>query len=127
MVAVQAISDLNTTGQVVALDISSSYNKSNGLPFNVDVSQPTAAVYLPAELFNKPSVVNSTSLTHAAFLGDSLFIRRRESYLSVASVVLSSSIVGGTVEGLDPPISLTFAVNQVSLIKLLSCIMTMPV
>lgn len=113
VVAVQAIAGFNITGQTVALDASNSYDESSGLLFNVNVSQPTAAIYLPPELFSEPSIANSTSLTHAVFLTDSLFIRRQESSLNVTSTILSSSLVGATVAGLYPPIALTFSINQV--------------
>lgn len=74
----------------------------------------SASVSLPIGLFNTLDVYNVTRVTHSVFLTDSLFAMRKESYQEVGSVIVSATVVNRSVEGLDPPITLTFLRNLVS-------------
>ena len=74
----------------------------------------TASITLPQNLFNSLPASNSSHITHLVFLNNALFLRRNDSSLKVGSIIISASIVNRTVEGLEPPVSITFLKNSVS-------------
>ena len=83
------------------------------------VTSSTASITLPQNLFDSLPVMNSTRITRSVFLTDALYLRRNDSTLKVGSIILTASVVNNTVEGLNPPISITFLKNPVSLTKCL--------
>ena len=78
-------------------------------------TQATASIRLPNNLFSAvPNVTNNTRITHAVFLSDSLFLRRDSNDLEVGGIIISASVVGyNSIEGLDPPVSISFLKNPV--------------
>ena len=78
------------------------------------VKSSTASIALPRNLYDSLPASYSLRITHLVFLNDALFLRRNDSSLKVGSIIISPSIENRTVEGLDPPISLTFLKNPVS-------------
>ena len=79
------------------------------------VKSSTASITLPQNLFDSLPASNSSRITYLVFLNDALFLRRNDSTLKVGSIIISTSIVNRTVEGLEPPVSLTFLKNPVSI------------
>ena len=100
-----AFSDLNMSENI----------DSNDLSFSRSTSQPTASISLPNNLFNAIlNVTNNTRITHAVFLSDSLFLRRENNDMEVGGIIISASLVGSnSVEGIDPPLNITFLKNPV--------------
>ena len=88
---------------------------SNDLSFNERTGQPTASISLPNNLFNAIlNVTNNTRITHAVFLSDILFLRRENNDMEVGGIIISASLVGSrSVEGIDPPLNITFLKNPV--------------
>ena len=80
------------------------------------VKSSTASITLPQNLFDSLPASNSSRITHLVFLNHALFLRRNDSSLTVGSIIISASIINRTVEGLEPPVSLTFLKNPVSII-----------
>ena len=79
-------------------------------------SPPTGSIQLPRNLLSSlPGNLSNTSrITHAVFVTDSLFLRRSFSYQKVSSIIISASVVGvGTLRGLSPPVNLGFQLNPV--------------
>ena len=72
------------------------------------------SVYLPESLFNLFANNNATlRIANAAFLSDSLFIRRQTNSLEVTSIIISTSIVGvGVVQRLTHPVQLNFKISS---------------
>ena len=90
---------------------------SNDLVFGLPSEQPTAVINLPNNLLSAlPNLTkNNTRITHSVFITDSLFLRRNNYHLEVASVIISTTVVGtDMISGLDPPVDLRFLVNPVS-------------
>ena len=79
------------------------------------VTSSTASLTLPQNLFDSSSVSNSAHIALSVFLTDALYLRRNKSLLEVGSVVLSASVINQTINQLDPPISLRFLKNPVSI------------
>ena len=97
-------SDLNTTENI----------NSNDLSFEMRDTQSTGSLSLPNNLFSAISNTgNDSRITHSVFLSDSLFLRRQNNNLKVGSLIISASIVGSTVDDLNPPITLSFLKNPV--------------
>ena len=97
-------SDLNTTENI----------NSNDLSFEMRDTQSTGSLSLPNNLFSAISINgNDSRITHSVFLSDSLFLRRQNNNLEVGSLIISASIVGLTVDDLNPPITLSFLKNPV--------------
>ena len=85
----------------------------NSLDF-FSMTSSTASLTLPENLFDSLRVSNFSRITQSVFLTDGLYLRRNDSLLEVGSVIIATSVVNGTIEGLDPPISITFLKNPVS-------------
>ena len=85
----------------------------NSLDFS-SVTSSTASLTLPQNLFDSLQFSNSSRITHSVFLTDALYLRRNDSVLEVGSVVIAASVVNSTIEGLEPPVSLTFQKKPVS-------------
>ena len=83
------------------------------LSFSASMSS-TSSITLPQNLFSSLPASNSSRITHLVFLNNALFLRRNDSSLKVGSIIISASIVNRTVEGLEPPVSVTFLKNSVS-------------
>ena len=96
------------------LNMSENINSSD-LSFSGKSGQPTASISLPNNLFDAIlNVTNNTRITHAVFLTDSLFLRRENNDMEVGSIIISASLVGSySVEGIDPPLNITFLKNPV--------------
>ena len=86
----------------------------NNLDFS-SVASFTASLTLPQNLFDSLHVSNSSRITHSVFLTDALYLRRNDSVLEVGSIVIAASVVNSTLEELEPPISLRFQKNPVSI------------
>ena len=97
-------------------DLNMSVNiDSSDLSFDMGSNQSTASISLPNNFFSAtPNVTNNTRITHAVFLTDSLFLRRENNDMEVGSIIISASVVGSnSVEGIDPPLNITFLKNPV--------------
>ena len=79
------------------------------------VTSSTASLTLPQNLLDSSRVSNFTRIAQSVFLTDALYLRRNKSLLEVGSVVLSASVINQTIDQLDPPISLRFLKNPVSI------------
>ena len=80
-------------------------------------TQSIASISLPNNLLDSiPNISNSTRITNAVFLSDSLFLRRDDKFMEVGSVIISATVVGvDTIKDLNPPVTLTFQIiNSVS-------------
>ena len=79
------------------------------------VDQQLLLAFLYNNLFNAIlNVTNNTRITHAVFLSDSLFLRRENNDMEVGGIIISASLVGSrSVEGVDPPLNITFLKNPV--------------
>ena len=88
---------------------------SDDLSFDMGSNQSIASISLPNNFFSAtPNVTNNTRITHAVFLTDSLFLRRENNDMEVGSIIISASLVGSnSVEGIDPPLNITFLKNPV--------------
>ena len=108
----------------------------NGQTFNVNIgndqsndiivgdtvdTKPTASISLPNNLLD--SIPNSTRITNAVFLSDSLFLRRDDKFMEVGSVIISATVVGvDTIQELNPPVTLTFQIiNLVCSMNVVTC------
>ena len=96
------------------LNISENINSSE-LSFSGITGQPTASISLPNNLFDAIlNVTNNTRITHAVFLTDSLFLRRENNEMEVGGIIISASLVGSdSVEGINPPLNITFLKDPV--------------
>ena len=96
------------------LNISENINSSE-LSFSGITGQPTASISLPNNLFEAIlNVTNNTRITHAVFLTDSLFLRRENNEMEVGGIIISASLVGSdSVEGINPPLNITFLKDPV--------------
>ena len=68
-----------------------------------------------------PNISNSTRITNAVFLSDSLFLRRDDKFMKVGSVIISAAVVGiDKIRELNPPVTLNFhsVCNVVNLLSL---------
>ena len=75
---------------------------------------PTASVSLPSNLFRRANGTNSTRIVSNVYLNDALFLRRDSNNFDVNSIILSAGVAGvSRVLGLDPPVTLEFARNEV--------------
>ena len=85
---------------------------SNDLSFDMRTSQSTASLTLPNILFS--AISNNTRITHAVFLSDSLFLRRENNDMEVVGIIISASVVGSdSIDGLNPPVTISFLKNPV--------------
>ena len=109
-------------GEFSDLNMSENINSSD-LSFSGRIGQPTASISLPNNLFNAiVNVTNNTRITHAVFLSESLFLRRENNDLEVGGIIISASLVGSnSVEGIDPPLNITFLKNPVLRYNYSSC------
>ena len=90
------------------------YNSSD-LAFNMIQQQSTGSISLPENLLsNLNETRNDTRVSFQLFLTDSLFLRRDNNFTEVGSIILAASVVGERLEGLAPPVVLTFQRNLVS-------------
>ena len=87
---------------------------SNNLYFGEMMNKSTASISLPNNLFNALYNISKSRVTHAVYLSESAFIRRKNDNLEVSSVIISASIVGaGPIKGLkNPPVILSFKVSK---------------
>ena len=90
----------------------------NDLIFGMPEQQSTAAISLPINLISSiTDITNCTEITNAVFITDSLFLRRRENLVEVGSLIIAASVVGtDTLKELNPPVSVRFLINPVSII-----------
>ena len=86
-------------------------NNSFGLS---PASSFTASITLPQNLFDSVPESNSSRIAQSVFLNDALYLTRNDSALEVGSIIIAASVVNSTIEGLSPPISITFLRNPVS-------------
>ena len=105
---------LGQTFSVNIADFTQQNISSEDLSFdNNAVSPPTSTIQLPSNLFSSLPE-NSSRISHAVFVTDSLFLRRSFSYRRVSSIIISASVVGaGTIKNLRPPVNLGFQLNPV--------------
>ena len=93
-------------------------NQSNNIIVEDTVdTQSIASISLPNNLLDSiPNISNSTRITNAVFLSDSLFLRHDNKFMEVGSVIISATVVGvDTIKELNPPVTLTFQIiNSVS-------------
>ena len=89
---------------------------SNDLTFGSSNEQSTAAITLPNNLLKSvPNLSNTSRITNAVFITDSLFLSRSD-ILEVGSLIISAAVVGAnTLEQLQPPVNLRFIINPVSI------------
>ena len=103
-------------GQTFSVNIGN--NQSNDIIVGDTVdTKPIASISLPNNLLDSiPNISNSTRITNAVFLSDSLFLRRDDKFMEVGSVIISATVVGvDTIQELNPPVTLTFQIiNSVS-------------
>ena len=108
--------EFSMSGQTFSVNIKSGQNlTSDNLMFgnSLDVP-PTGSISIP----NNLPVSNSTKITNAVFISDSLFLRRDNRFTEVGSVVISSTAVGvGTIQNLDTPVTLSFQISPVTIAK----------
>ena len=86
----------------------------NSLDFS-SVTSSTASLTLPQNLFDSLRDSNSSRITQSVFLTEALYLRRNTSVLEVGSVIIAANVVNSAIKGLEPPISLTFLKNPVSM------------
>ena len=82
-------------------------------------SQSTDSISLPNNLLDSiPNISNSTTITNAVFLSDSLFLRREDKFMKIGSVIISAAVVGiDKIQELNPPVTLNFRIiNSVKII-----------
>lgn len=115
------IEDFKQSGHTFSVNSEYFSNENLSLTFNDLVfgptnKRPTAAISLPRNLLDGLSNINnSTRITYAVFITDSLFLRRFNTLQKVASIIISAAIVGsGSIKGLNPPVNLSFLLNPVS-------------
>ena len=89
---------------------------SNNLIFGSSNEQSTVAITLPNNLLKfVPNLSNTSRITNAVFITDSLFLSRSD-ILEVGSHIISAAVVGAnTLEQLQPPVNLSFIINPVSI------------
>ena len=57
-------------------------------------SQATGSISLPNNLLDSiPNISNSTRITNAVFLSDSLFLKCDDKFIKVGSVIISPNVV----------------------------------
>lgn len=128
-VSVQEVDEENYVGGSFSVLFGDSFDfKEGGGPINItslvfeENPEATASIMLPDDLFSEISNdVNSSirapkrRISNSVYLTDSLFARRKESNLTVGSIIISASISGGiTIENLMTPIMLSFIKSPVS-------------
>ena len=75
----------------------------------------TASISLPGNIFMSLPPNVSARITNAVYLNDALFLRRKKNSREVGGIIISAGLVGNMIiEGLSPPIELTFVRNSVS-------------
>ena len=121
-VAVQKVEPDNFLGLTVSANVTNGFDGTNSqldmnsLSFSPETDDAIASLSLPSSLFDRLNVSkNNTRIVQSVFLTDSLFLRRESKFLVVGGIILSVSVVGATLVGLDPPIRLTFVKNPVSI------------
>lgn len=75
-----------------------------------------AAINLPSNLlnlFNNTTNMGPIRIANSIYFTDALFLRRDTSNMEVGSLIIAASVVGQTIVGLDPPITLFFRRNPV--------------
>ena len=75
-------------------------------------SQATGSISLPNNLLDTlPNISNSTRITNAVFLSDSLFLRRDDKFMKVGSVIISAAVVGiDKIREINPPVAISFQI-----------------
>ena len=75
-------------------------------------SQATGSISLPNNLLDSiPNISNSTRITNAVFLSDSLFLRRNDKFMKVSSVIISAAVVGiDKIQEINPPVAISFQI-----------------
>ena len=81
--------------------------------FRKSTDSDTASIQLPNNLFDSVENATNQRVTHSVFLNDALFLRRKSSLIQVGSIIISATVVGQIVQGLDPSIKISFARNPV--------------
>ncbi len=125
-VAVQEVNPETFKGQVFSADLGGDFNFNKDKPIDamsLSVSQlgtssaaETASLSIPPSIFTNDIFSNRTAsdtrITNSIFLNDALFSRRNTSAsraLNVGGIIMAASLSNGrTVEGLKPPVMLTF-------------------
>ena len=109
------------THQVFSVSLGSNPFSQDDLELNESslvfssVNSPTASLTIPPNVFDMMRVSNSSRITQSVYLTDALYLTRNDSKLKVGSVILETSVVNMTIEDLNPPITLTFLKNPVSM------------
>ena len=120
-VSVQEVSPEEFDMQTFSVSLGSNPFSNPSLELNKDsmafspMTSYTASLTLPQNLFESSGVSNSSRIALSVFVTDALYLRRNKSLLEVGSVVLSASVINQTINELDPPISLRFLINPVSI------------
>ena len=108
------IDELKNSGQTVSIIL----KNSSGFSFIENYYQSSiGSIHLPDSLFNSIANRSTVRIANAAFLSDSLFIRRQTNDLAIGSIIISATVIGvGTIQGLIQPIQLEFEIisNNVS-------------
>lgn len=115
----KTFSRLGQTFSINIADFTQQNISSEDISFeNNAISPPTSTIQLPSNLFSSLPE-NSSRISHAVFVTDSLFLRRSNlSYQRVSSVIISASVVGaGTIRNLRPPVNLGFQLNPVRVVN----------
>ena len=103
-IAVQPVDPMNFTGRT----FTDSQVLRTG---NNTQRRPTAVLNLPGGLFSVINATNSTRITNTVYTTDALYIPRDPGDNVVASFIISASVVGVEVQGLESPIIITFVSN----------------
>ena len=113
-VSVQRVDPMTFTGLSISAVIESFEDQRiDELLLNMMMSneRSTGSLSLPNNLLQR---ANGSRVTMSVFATNSLFLRRDNNNTEVASIIMSASVVGTTVENLDSPIMLALQRNPVS-------------
>ena len=114
-VSVQKVDPMTFIGLSISAVIESfDDQRINELMVNMMMSneRSTGSLSLPSNLLQK---ANGTRITMSVFTTNSLFLRRNNENMEVASIVISAGVVGvQRLRNLDPPIMAVFQRNPVS-------------
>ncbi len=128
-VSVQEVQPENFTGQTISVLLETEFDYETDEETTVadlvydESPEAAASLTLPDSLFSSLATMGSftntntsTRIIHAAFLTNSLFLRRMEDHqLEVGGIIISAAISGNVaVKGLDHPIKLRFTKLLVS-------------
>lgn len=115
-IRVQAVDTMTFVGQDFTFNLGDADNTqiTNRSIFEQnDNKRPTASLALPSTLFSSVNTTNNTRITNTVYTTDALFIRRQTRNREVGSIIVSASIPGVVVIGLDPPVAMNFSQRSV--------------